>query len=74
MSSRSDRTKKTVARPEDYMDEEDLAELRENQVKSGIQEKMDLLGGTQAELGRLSGTGDEEDECVITPHLSRVIY
>lgn len=56
------------------MDEEDLAELRENQVKSGIQEKMDLLGGTQAELGRLSGTGDEEDECAITPHLSRVIY
>lgn len=74
VSSRSDRTKKKVARPEDYMDEEDLAELRENQVKSGIQEKMDLLGGTQAELGRLGGTGDEEEECAIIPHLSRVTY
>lgn len=52
------------------MDEEDLAELRENQVKSGIQEKMDLLGGTQAELGRLGGTGDEEEECATSPHLT----
>lgn len=50
------------------MDEEDLAELRENQVKSGIQEKMDLLGGTQAELGRLGGAGDEEDECVVSSY------
>lgn len=38
------------------MDEEDLAELRENQVKAGIREKMDYLGGTQAELDRLGGT------------------
>lgn len=49
------------------MDEEDLAELRENQVQSGIQEKMDLLGGTQAELGRGSGHDEEDEECVIPP-------
>jgi hypothetical protein len=52
VSSRSDRAKQKVSRPEDYMDEEDLAELRENQIMSGIkqqQQQRDVFGGAQAE-------------------------
>ena len=36
MSSRNDRAKKRAARPEDFMDDEDLAELRESVVVNGI--------------------------------------
>jgi G patch domain-containing protein 1 len=41
------------------MDEEDLAELREGQKLVDTNDEMDLLAGTQAELGR---TGRVEDE------------
>ena len=39
VSSRSDRAKQKATRPEDYMDEEDLAELRESQIMSGVKEQ-----------------------------------
>ena len=41
-SSRTDRAKKKDARPEDFMDEEDLLELRENQKLVDTTEEMDL--------------------------------
>lgn len=47
------------------MDEEDLAELRENRNLIDENEEMDL-GGTEAELRRRAAAGtDTEDECVI---------
>jgi Protein of unknown function (DUF1604) len=51
VSSRSDRAKQKASRPEDYMDEEDLAELRESQIMTGVKEQQqrDTLGGTQTE-------------------------
>ncbi|KAI5122486.1 hypothetical protein M0805_001395 [Coniferiporia weirii] len=41
-SSRADRAKKKAARPEDFMDEEDLAELRDNLKLVDTTEEMDL--------------------------------
>jgi hypothetical protein len=51
VSSRSGRAKQKVSRPEDYMDEEDLAELRESQIMTGVKEQQqrDTLGVTQIE-------------------------
>jgi G patch domain-containing protein 1 len=63
VSSRADRAKKKQARPEDFMDEEDLAELAESRTLIDTTEEMDLLGGTAAERAR-KGTDDEEAECV----------
>ncbi|EKM50069.1 uncharacterized protein PHACADRAFT_153394 [Phanerochaete carnosa HHB-10118-sp] len=60
MSSRGDRAKKKEVRPEDFMDEEDLAELRESRQLIDENEEMDL-GGTEAELRRRAGAGTEED-------------
>ena len=62
MSSRNDRAKKKAARPEDFMDEEDLAELRESQKLVDEHEEMDF-GGTAAEKGRQGGVA-EDQECV----------
>ena len=62
VSSRSDRAKKKTARPEDFMDEEDLAEMRENQKLVDEHEEMDF-GGTAAEKRRQAGEGDDQ-ECV----------
>ncbi|KAI0322782.1 hypothetical protein OF83DRAFT_1048649 [Amylostereum chailletii] len=59
ISSRGDRSKKKDARPEDFMDEEDLAELRENQLMQGVKEQRDILGDTQAKLG---ARGDPEED------------
>ncbi|TFY83172.1 hypothetical protein EWM64_g843 [Hericium alpestre] len=61
VSSRSERAKQKAARPEDYMDEEDLVELRESQVmdKFGKQEG---LGGTEAELRKRGAVEEEEEE------------
>lgn len=44
------------------MDEEDLAELREGQKLVDTNDEMDLLGGTQAELGRAGGVEEPEKE------------
>ena len=60
MSSRSDRAKKQQARPEDFMDDEDLAELQESRKLVDENEEMDF-GGTEAEMRRRAGT-DAEDE------------
>lgn len=62
-SSRSERAKKKEARPEDYMDEEDLAELRESRKLVDENEEMDF-GSTETELRRRTGT-QIEDECVV---------
>lgn len=58
VSSRGDRAKKAEARPEDFMDEEDLQDLKDNRNIIDTTEEMDFLGGTQAEL---LGKDDEED-------------
>ncbi|KAI0690482.1 hypothetical protein BC835DRAFT_1435011 [Cytidiella melzeri] len=64
VSSRSDRAKTTKAasRPEDFMDEEDLAEMRESRLLVDENDEMDF-GGTEAELLRRRGDeGDVEDD------------
>ncbi|EMD39102.1 hypothetical protein CERSUDRAFT_104368 [Gelatoporia subvermispora B] len=61
VSSRSDRAKQRAVRPEDFMDEEDLTELRENRKLVDEHEEMDF-GGTEAELRRRAGTGAETTE------------
>jgi hypothetical protein len=61
VSSRVDRAKQKASRPEDYMDEEDLAELRENQIMAGVkqqQEQQGVFGTTQPEPAH----GDPEQE------------
>lgn len=46
-----DRAKQKVSRPEDYMDEEDLAELRESQIMASVkqQQQEGAFGATQPE-------------------------
>ncbi|KAF8579945.1 DUF1604-domain-containing protein [Ramaria rubella] len=51
-SSRSERAFKKQAKPEDFMDDEDLAELRESKKLVDTTEETDIFGGTQAELAR----------------------
>ncbi|KAF9646493.1 hypothetical protein BDM02DRAFT_3156522 [Thelephora ganbajun] len=43
-SSRTDRAKQKAARPEDFMDEEDLAELRDSQTLVFQNEEVDIAG------------------------------
>ncbi|EPQ56137.1 hypothetical protein GLOTRDRAFT_120771 [Gloeophyllum trabeum ATCC 11539] len=64
VSSRSERAKQKQARPEDYMDEEDLAELRESRKLVDENDEMDLVGGTQAELRRRAGAGEVEKDSI----------
>ncbi|KAI0675593.1 hypothetical protein C8Q78DRAFT_1005437 [Trametes maxima] len=60
VSSRNDRAKKMVARPEDFMDDEDLAELQESRKLVDEHEEMDF-GGTAAEKQKqLAGTEDQD--------------
>ncbi|KAF7317694.1 G-patch domain [Mycena kentingensis (nom. inval.)] len=56
VSSRNDRSKKKAARPEDFMDEEDLQDLRESRNIVDTTEEMDLTAGTQR------GPGDDEEQ------------
>lgn len=64
VSSRSERAKQQAARPEDFMDEEDLAELRESKQLVDENEEMDFAG-TEAELRKGQGPeADPENECV----------
>ncbi|KZT00580.1 uncharacterized protein LAESUDRAFT_764494 [Laetiporus sulphureus 93-53] len=60
VSSRSGRAKAKVARPEDFMDEEDLAELREGRKLVDESEEMDF-GGTEAELQRRAGADVDKE-------------
>ncbi|KAH7909692.1 hypothetical protein BJ138DRAFT_195776 [Hygrophoropsis aurantiaca] len=66
VSSRSERAKNRGARPEDFMDEEDLADIRADQKLVDENEEMDLTGGTQAEMSK-RGQGDtgEKDEITV---------
>ncbi|KAI0792217.1 hypothetical protein C8Q75DRAFT_792313 [Abortiporus biennis] len=61
VSSRSERAKQKAARPEDFMDEEDLQELRESRNLVDETEEMDF-GGTEAELKKRQGLVNEEDD------------
>jgi len=63
VSSRADRAKHKAARPEDFMDEEDLQELKDGQNLVDTTDEMDLVGGTKAELQRRGGM-EESEECV----------
>ncbi|CDO68796.1 hypothetical protein BN946_scf184805.g5 [Trametes cinnabarina] len=59
VSSRSDRAKKKVARPEDFMDEEDLAEIRENRKLVDEHEEMEF-GSIAAEKRKQDGIDDQD--------------
>ena len=60
VSSRVDRAKQKASRPEDYMDEEDLAELRESQIMAGVkqQQQEGAFGATQP--GHAHGDSEQE--------------
>ncbi|KIY42943.1 DUF1604-domain-containing protein [Fistulina hepatica ATCC 64428] len=53
VSSRNDRSKAKVSRPEDFMDEEDLQELRDSQNLVDTTEEMDFTGGSQTRQEQL---------------------
>ncbi|KAJ6485636.1 hypothetical protein C8R45DRAFT_1062616 [Mycena sanguinolenta] len=56
VSSRSARAQKKAARPEDFMDEEDLQELKDSRNVVDTTDEMDLTGGTKP------GHGDDEEQ------------
>ncbi|KAF8548711.1 hypothetical protein OG21DRAFT_1422602 [Imleria badia] len=64
VSSRSDRAKARTVKPEDFMDEEDLAEIRADQKLVSEHDQMDILGGTQAEKARKTGVDDSQKDPV----------
>ncbi|KZP28739.1 hypothetical protein FIBSPDRAFT_927491 [Athelia psychrophila] len=64
VSSRSDRAKAKSARPEDFMDDEDLAELREGRELIDTNEEMDILGGTESEKRRKGGVEEPEKDAI----------
>ncbi|PFH50306.1 hypothetical protein AMATHDRAFT_75708 [Amanita thiersii Skay4041] len=64
VSSKSDRAKKKASRPEDFMDEEDLQELRDSRKLVDMTEEMDLTGGTQAELQQRNAIVNDEKDSV----------
>lgn len=63
-SSRNDRAKKQAMRPEDFMDEEDIQDLKDSRTIVDTTEEMDFLGGTQAELHGKTAEDDSEKEWV----------
>lgn len=68
VSSRSDRARQQAARPEDFMDEEDLAEIRESRQLVDENEEMDFTG-TEGELRKRQGLEqDTENEYVLDLH------
>ncbi|KAL0580862.1 hypothetical protein V5O48_001154 [Marasmius crinis-equi] len=74
VSSRNDRAKnKKHARPEDFMDEEDLQELQESRKLVDATEEMDLTGGTQAELSRRGAPEEETEQDAISSALQAAI-
>ena len=64
VSSRGDRAKARAARPEDFMDEEDLAEMQEGRKLVDEHEEMDF-GGTESELKKRASAEEEQKECVL---------
>lgn len=69
VSSRSDRAKKKVSRPQDFMDDEDLQEMKESMTLVDTTDAMDLTGITEAELGRRAAE-EYESESVHSPMIS----
>ncbi|KAG9031825.1 hypothetical protein FRB95_002270 [Tulasnella sp. JGI-2019a] len=61
VSSRNARATKKAVRPEDFMDEEDMSEMKDSQRLIDTTEPGDILGGTEAEMRR-RGAGTEEDD------------
>ncbi|KAG8861495.1 hypothetical protein FRB96_002944 [Tulasnella sp. 330] len=59
VSSRNARATKKAARPEDFMDDEDMSEMKDGQRLIDAADP-DLLGGTEAEMRRRGAT--EEDD------------
>ncbi|KZV64668.1 hypothetical protein PENSPDRAFT_757084 [Peniophora sp. CONT] len=51
VSSRNERAKQKAARPEDFMDDEDLAEHREEQLMKGVHAQRDTFGATPSASG-----------------------
>lgn len=60
VSSRNDRAKAKVAKPEDYMDEEDLQEMKERMLVSGEQGNLAGAGPSAAQ----EGAEGFDNECV----------
>ncbi|KAK0466836.1 uncharacterized protein EV420DRAFT_1617123 [Desarmillaria tabescens] len=61
VSSRNERAKQKAARPEDFMDEEDLQELKDSRNLVDTTDEMDFMGGTQAEKQRKENADVEND-------------
>ncbi|KAI6013557.1 hypothetical protein EDC04DRAFT_2954842 [Pisolithus marmoratus] len=64
-SSRTDRAKARAARPEDFMDEEDLAELHADQKLVSEHDEMDIVGGTIADRERKDRLEEMDREFVV---------
>ncbi|CAL1714480.1 unnamed protein product [Somion occarium] len=69
VSSRAERAKQQAARPEDFMDEEDLAELRESRQLVDENEEM-TFADTEAELRKRQGLEADQQEDSITAALA----
>ncbi|KAF9779277.1 hypothetical protein BJ322DRAFT_1172484 [Thelephora terrestris] len=63
-SSRTDRAKQKALRPEDFMDEEDKAELRDSQTLVPQNEEVDIAGKYAGDLASRSLEGDDEQDSV----------
>lgn len=50
MSSRGDRAKQKATRPEDFMDDEDIQDLKDSRTLIDTTEEMDLTGGSKANV------------------------
>lgn len=66
VSSRNDRAKQKSARPEDFMDEEDLQEIKDSRNLVDTTDEMDFMGGTQAEKQRKESADVENDSIAST--------
>lgn len=64
VSSRGDRAKKQAPRPEDFMDDEDLQDLKDSRNLVDTTEEMDFLGGTQKELQGKDDVGESDKDPV----------
>ncbi|KAF8324347.1 uncharacterized protein EI90DRAFT_3146926 [Cantharellus anzutake] len=72
-SSRTARAQNKVSRPEDFMDEEDLEELRESQKMVDTSEQMDLFGTTEVEMRKRAGIPLSEDDPMASTIASSIL-
>jgi hypothetical protein len=69
--------KKQAARPEDFMDEEDLQDLKDSRNLVDTTEEMDFMSGTQGELRSKANDDETEAEYVFalfSRHLNFIFY